>query len=328
MSILVLNNADVMELLPMNECISVMREALISLAQGNVFQPLRTVITPPKATGLLGLMPSFISAERPALGLKVISVFPGNSATGKDIHQGVVLLLSPDSGEPLAMMNASAITAIRTAAVSAVATDILARADACELTIVGAGVQARTHLKAMSEVRSIKRCCVATRDIQNAYRFAGEMQSEFPFPIEAIDSVERSLAGSDLIVTATTASEPVIRREWISAGAHLNAVGASIPSARELDTATVAAASLFVDRRESAEKEAGDYLFALREEAITPGHIRAEIGEVLTGEKPGRTSADEITIFKSLGLAVEDVAAAQYLYTKAVATGRGSWLEF
>jgi ornithine cyclodeaminase/alanine dehydrogenase-like protein (mu-crystallin family) len=143
-----------------------------------------------------------------------------------------------------------------------------------------------------------------------------------------VDGVERSLEGTDVIVTATTASEPVIRREWITAGAHLNAVGASIPSARELDTATVAAASLFVDRRESAENEAGDYLFALREKAIASGHIRAEIGEVLTGEKPGRTCRDEITIFKSLGLAVEDLAAADYLYTKATAAGVGARLDF
>lgn len=312
----------------MKECMAVMREALISLARGEAYQPLRTIVRPPGAAGLMGLMPSFISGSRPALGLKAISVFPGNAVKGKDIHQGVVLLVSPETGELMAMMNASAITAIRTAAVSAVATDLLARKDACELAIIGAGVQARSHLKAISEVREITRCRVAGRSFDRVRDFAVEMQKEFPFAIEPVESVEKALAGAELIVTVTTSSEPVVRREWISPGAHLNAVGASTPNARELDAATIAAASLFVDRRESAENEAGDYLSAVGEGAIRPDHIRAEIGEVLTGEKPGRSSTDEITIFKSLGLAVEDVAAARYLYEKSDASGIGTWLEF
>jgi ornithine cyclodeaminase len=328
MKILLLNHDDVTSLLTMKECIAVMREALITLARGEAYQPLRTIVRPPGAAGLMGLMPSFISGSRPALGLKAISVFPGNAAKGKDIHQGVVLLVSPETGELMAMMNASAITAIRTAAVSAVATDVLARREACELAIIGVGVQARSHLKAMSEVREIKRCRVASRRFDRVRAFAVEMQKEFPFAIEPFESVEKALAGAELIVTATTSPEPVVRREWISPGAHLNAVGASTPNARELDSATIAAASLFVDRRESAENEAGDYLFAVGEGAIRSNHIRAEIGEVLTGEKPGRTSHDEITVFRSLGLAVEDVAAARYLYEKSAASGFGTWLEF
>jgi len=312
----------------MKECIVVMREALIALAAGQVHQPLRTIIRPPGAAGLMGLMPSYMSGARPAFGLKAICVFPGNPAKGKDAHQGAVLLFSAETGELQAMMNASAITAIRTAAVSGVATDLLAREDACNLAIIGSGVQARSHLAAMCEVRLIKQCRVASRHIEHAEKFAEEMRRSFSFPIEAVATVEDALTGADLIVTATNASEPVVKREWISPGAHLNIVGASTPNAREVDSATMAAASVFVDRRESTINEAGDYLFAVRDGAIGPDHIRAELGEALQKDKSGRTSADEITLFKSLGLAVEDLAAAEYLCRRAKESNIGTWVEF
>jgi len=328
MKTLVLSDDEVRELLPMKECIAVMREALIALAAGNVHQPLRTIIRPPGAAGVMGLMPSYISGERAAFGLKAICVFPGNPAKGKDSHQGAVLLFSAETGKLQAMMNASSITAIRTAAVSGVATDLLAREDACELAILGSGVQARSHLRAMSEVRDIKRCRIASRQIEHARKFAEEMRRDFSFPLEPVDSVEEALAGADLIVTATTAKEPIVRREWISPGAHLNLVGSSIPTTREVDSSTMAASSLFVDRRESTINEAGDYLFPAREGVIGPDHIRAEIGEVLKGDKPGRTSLEEITLFKSLGIAVEDLAAAEYLYGKARKLDVGTWVEF
>lgn len=305
-----------------------MREALIALAAGRVHQPLRTIIRPPDAKGVMGLMPSYISGDAAAFGLKAICVFPGNPAQGKDSHQGAVLLFSAETGELLAIMNASAITAIRTAAVSGVATDLLARVDACNLAILGSGVQARSHLVAMSEVRLIKRCRIASRHIENARNFAEEMRPDFSFPLEPVETVARALEDADLIVTATTAVEPIVRREWISAGAHLNLVGSSTPKTREVDSETMAAASLFVDRRESTINEAGDYLFAARDGVIGPDHIRAEIGEVLIGDKPGRTSPEEITCFKSLGLAIEDLVAADYLYRKATEQKAGSWVEF
>jgi ornithine cyclodeaminase/alanine dehydrogenase-like protein (mu-crystallin family) len=328
MKILILSHDEVVELLPMKECIPIMREALIALAAGQVHQPLRTIIRPPTAAGVMGLMPSYISANRSAFGLKVICVFPGNPAKGMDSHQGAVLLFSAETGELLAMMNASAITAIRTAAVSGVATDLLARKDACNLAIIGTGVQARTHLAAMAQVRLIKRCRIASRHIQHARNFAEEMRRVYSFRLEAVDTVEEALEDADLITTVTTAVEPIVRREWISPGAHLNAVGSSIPTTREIDSATMAAASLFVDRRESTVNEAGDFLFAVRDGAIGPDHIRAEIGEVLGGEKPGRTSSDEITLFKSLGLAIEDLAAAEYLYRRARELNAGTWVEY
>jgi ornithine cyclodeaminase len=286
------------------------------------------IVRPPDAAGVMGLMPSYVSGDDAAYGLKTVCVFPGNPAKGKDAHQGAVLLFSAETGELLALMNASAITAIRTAAVSGVATDLLAVPDASDLAIVGAGVQARMHLLAMAEVRSIKRCRVVSRNPQHARRFADEMSERVPFTIETVETVEEALHGADLIATVTNAKEPVVRREWISSGAHLNVVGSSTPTAREVDTATIAASSLFVDRRESTLNEAGDYLFAAREGAIGPDHIRAELGEVLTGAQPGRTSREEITMFKSLGLAVEDLAAANYLYGKAKESNTGTWVEF
>lgn len=328
MKILVLSHDEVVDLLPIKECIAVMRDALIALATGKVHQPLRTIIRPPDAAGVMGLMPSYISGDRAAFGLKAICVFPGNPARGKDAHQGGVLLFSADTGELLAMMNASAITAIRTAAVSGVATDLLAREDACNLAIIGTGVQARSHLAAMSQVRYIKRCRIASRQIEHARKFAEELRRDFSFPLEPVDSVEEALAGADLIVTVTSAVEPIVRREWISPGAHLNVVGSSHSHAREVDSATMAASSLFVDRRESTINEAGDYLFPAREGAIGPDHIRAEIGEALTGERPGRTSPDEITLFKSLGLGIEDLAAVEHLYGRAREQKVGSWVEF
>jgi ornithine cyclodeaminase/alanine dehydrogenase-like protein (mu-crystallin family) len=332
MKILVLSHTEVLELLPIKECIARMRAALLALDAGEAHQPLRTIIRPPDAKGLMGLMPAYMSggdsSRQAAYGLKAICIFPGNPAKGLDSHQGSVQLFSAETGELLAMMNASAITAIRTAAVSAVATDLLARADACNLAIIGSGVQARSHLTALSQVRSLTRCRIASRHLEHAQKFAEEMSPDFSFALAQVETVEEALEGADLIVTATNSVEPIVRREWISAGAHLNLVGSSTPNAREVDSETMAAAVLFVDRRESTINEAGDYLLAVRDGMIGPNHIRAEIGEVLKGDKPGRTSPDEITLFKSLGLAIEDLFAAEYLYKKAVEQQAGSWVEF
>ncbi len=328
MKILILDHSQVEELLPIKECIPLMRDALISLAAGKVHQPLRTIMRPPDAKGVMGLMPSYVSGASAAFGLKAICVFPENPAGGKDAHQGGVLLFSAETGELQAMMNASAITAIRTAAVSGVATDLLARADACNLAILGSGVQARSHLVAMSHVRPLKRCRIASRNFDHARKLAEEMRQDFSFPLEPVETVDAAIKDSDLIVTATTALEPIVKRQWISGGAHLNLVGSSRPNGREVDSATMAAASFFVDRRESTLNESGDYLFAAREGVIGPDHIRAELGELLIGEKPGRTSTEEITLFKSLGLGIEDLFAAQHLYRRAQQEKLGTWVEF
>ncbi|MFY9554862.1 MAG: ornithine cyclodeaminase family protein [Blastocatellia bacterium] len=328
MKVLILTHAEVEHLLPVGDCIPVMEEALADLARGKVHQPLRMIVKPPGAAGDMALMPSYRSGERSAYGVKVVCFFPENPARGLDSHQGSVMLFSAETGELLALMNASAITAIRTAAVSGVATRLLAREDAVELAIIGSGVQARAHIDAMACVRPIKRARIASRQIENAKKFCDEISPRYLFPIEPVESVEAAVRGADLIVTATTATDPILKREWISAGAHLNVVGSSIPTTREIDSATTAAASLFVDRRESTMNEGGDYLFALREGAIASDHIKAEIGELLIGAKSGRRAQDEITIFKSLGLAIEDLASADYLYQKAKSQQAGAWVEY
>lgn len=309
MKVLILNEHEVEELLTMEECIGVMEQALTALANGEVVNPLRHLVRGVDAPGILGLMPAWRGGSTPVYGLKEVCVFPGNPARGLDTHLGAVLLHSGETGELLAMINAAAVTAIRTAAVSAVATKLLAPEDASVLAIIGSGVQARSHAQAIPLVRNINSVRIVSR------RTGG--------------SVEEAVRDADIIVTATSSKEPVLRREWIKDGAHINAVGSSIASARELDGATVAAASLFVDRRESTVNESGDYLFALREGAISgPEHIRAELGELLTGRAKGRKSETEITLFKSLGLAVEDLASAAFLYEKARRLGRGTTVDF
>jgi ornithine cyclodeaminase/alanine dehydrogenase-like protein (mu-crystallin family) len=301
MRVLVLSEHDVDELLTMKECIAVMEDALAALARGEVHNPLRQAIRAPGARGLLGLMPAWRAGAAPYYALKEVCVFPENPSRGLDTHLGVVILHDGDTGAPLAFVNAAAVTAIRTAAVSAVATKLLAREDAAVLAIIGKGAQGKSHQQAIPLVRPIRETRMCGRG----------------------ESVEDAVRGADIIVTATNAREPILKREWIAPGAHINAVGSSIVAARELDVETVVQSSLFVDRRESTINESGDYL-ATAGKAV----IRAELGEILIGTASGRKSDDEITLFKSLGLAIEDLAAAAFLYDKARQTKRGTWVEF
>ncbi|HEX9458404.1 MAG TPA: ornithine cyclodeaminase family protein [Thermoanaerobaculia bacterium] len=320
-NILILNEHEVEHLLTMRECIGVMEEALASLARGEVTNPLRHVVRASGASGFLGLMPAYRGGKTPLYALKEVCVFPGNPARGLDTHLGAVLLHSGETGQLMAVMNASAITAIRTAAVSAVATRLLARENARSLAIIGAGVQGRTHLEAIPLVRDIDDIRIVSRTRGKAEALAGK-------GVRVVESIEEAVRGADVVVTATSSREPVIKREWIAEGVHINAVGSSIAAARELDGSTVAAASLFVDRRESTVNESGDYLAALREGAIVEGHIRGEIGDILIGKISGRTSPSEITLFKSLGLAVEDLASAEFLFEKAKREGAGTWVDW
>jgi ornithine cyclodeaminase/alanine dehydrogenase-like protein (mu-crystallin family) len=326
MELLVLSHDDVRRLLPMEECIELMAGVLADLAQGRVWQPLRFVVRPPDEASLMGLMPGHRSAPGKAYALKAVCIFPGNPARGLDAHQGGVMLFDGETGELRALVDASAVTAIRTAAVSAVATRTLAREDARELAILGSGVQARAHLEAMAKVRAFERARVWSRTAEHAQAFASEAGA--PFPVEAVGSAEAAVRGADVVVTTTSSREPIVEREWLAPGAHVNAVGSSIPTARELDTATVIAAALFADSRESMVNEGGDYLLAVDEAGIGPDHIRAELGEVLTGAAHGRRSADELTVFKSLGLAAEDLAAAEHVYAKARKAGAGTAVPF
>jgi ornithine cyclodeaminase/alanine dehydrogenase-like protein (mu-crystallin family) len=323
----VLTAAEVAALLPMPVCIDAMAEVLASLSRGDAHQPLRLVFRPPAAAGLMAFMPAYRGGSQPIFGLKAIGIFPGNAARQMDTHQGAVALFDGETGELRALMNGAAITAIRTAAVSALATRLIAREDAGDLALVGSGTQARTHLEALACVRALRRVRVASRSAERARSFAEEASVAGKLVVEPMPSVEDAVRGADIVVLATDSAEPVIRREWIAAGTHINAVGASLPTRREVDSATLVAARLFVDRRESTVNEAGDYLIPLAEGVIGPGHIQAEIGELVTGASPGRESRDEITLFKSLGLAVEDLAAAAVVCDRAGASGVGTWVD-
>ena len=320
---LILNEHEVEQLLDMPGCMAAMEEALVALARGDFHLPLRPVVRPPGQSHFLRLMPTFRGGDRPLYALKTVAVFPDNSARGLDPHQGTVTLYDGTTGEVLAVMNASPITAIRTAAVSGLATRALAREDARVLGVVGAGHQAHPHLAAMLEARQFEEIRIAARSLASAERLA----AEWPLAT-AVETAEEAVRGADVVCTVTQSAEPVLQADWLDPGTHINAVGACLPHTRELDGATVARSSLFTDRRESCENEAGDYILALKEGAIAEGHIRAELGEVLAGTAPGRTSPDEITVFESLGLAVEDLAAAEYLERRAHETGAGTTLEF
>ncbi len=326
MKILIVNQSEVPQLLPMKECIDVMAEALKRLSEGDVILPLRPVMWLPEKVGALGMMPGYIGSQA-IMGLKVVSVFPGNHGTDYDSHMGAVMLFETQHGSPLALVDASEITAIRTAAVSGVATKLLARSDASDLCILGSGVQARSHLEAMLVVRAIKRVRVWSRNEDHTRQFAAEESKRYGITIEPMASAQQAVEGASLICTTTAAPQPILHGDWIASGAHINAVGSSVAFTRELDTAAVVKSRLFVDRRESTVNEAGDYLVPRQEGAIAEDHIQGEIGDVLLGKVKGRQSQDEITLFKSLGLAVEDVAAAYHVYNQAVAKNQGTWVE-
>jgi ornithine cyclodeaminase/alanine dehydrogenase-like protein (mu-crystallin family) len=315
MTVRVVGEHDARRLLPMQECIAAMEDALASLAREELHNPLRFVVRPPGAATLMGLMPAYRSEPTPVYSLKTVCIAPGNRERGLDSHQGFVAVFSGETGEVLGLVNAGAITAIRTAAVTAVATKLLAWPGSRTLGLLGAGTQGQSHLEAMRAVLPLERVRAWSRTPGSVAALGDG--------VEEVATAEEAVRGADVVVTATAAPEPIVKREWLAEGAHVNAVGSSIPTTRELDTETMAAAALFVDRRESTLNEAGDYLFPMREGAIGPEHIRAEIGELLIGAAEGRRSASELTVFKSLGLAVEDLGAIEAVLARATAEGVG-----
>jgi ornithine cyclodeaminase len=294
--------------LKMGECIELMEETLLDLARGRAILALRTV-TPLYDNNVLGLMPAFLQDQN-IMGAKVISVYPQNYQKKLPSHQGVVMVFDARTGVLRAVVDAEAITAIRTAAVSAVATRALSRQDAHTLCLLGAGVQARTHMEAILAVRPIQAVRVWSNVPEEMLAFADEMESKHGVAVTACLSAREAVDGADIICTVTSSQQPVLMGEWIKPGAHINAVGACTARARELDTRAIVLSSLFVDRRESALHEAGDFLIPLSEGAVTEGHILGELGDLLLKRLPGRQSEKEITLFESLGLAVEDIAAA------------------
>ncbi|HTR77661.1 MAG TPA: hypothetical protein VMH39_06110 [Gemmatimonadaceae bacterium] len=323
---LVISQEDVVRLLSVGECIDLMAGALAAMARGESLLPLRTVVRLPQGVDAFAVMPAYVGGPA-ALGAKVITIFPGNHGTAFDSHQGAVLLFDTVNGSLEAVLDATPVTAIRTAAVSAVATRLLARPDADDLAILGSGVQARMHLEAIPAVRRIDRVRLWSRNRDHAQALARVAFEKLDRRVEVVDTAQDAVRDASIVCTTTSARSPILQGEWLAAGAHVNVVGASTADSRELDSHAVARARLFVDRRESALNEAGDILIPLQEGVITASHIRGEIGELLTGRAVGRQDAREITLFKSLGLAIEDMAAARYIVDRARATGAGSEIE-
>ena len=326
MSVRVVNDVEVRRLLPMGECVDVMRAALMTLARGDAVLPLRTMVRLPDRPGLLGLMPACLGEPR-VMGLKVVTVMPGNHGSEFDAHQGAVLIFEVEQGRLLAIIDATSVTAIRTAAVSGVATHALAREEAGDLAILGSGVQAASHLEAMRAVRTLRRVRVWSRDGANAAGFAARESARHGVRVEVAVSARAAVEGADLVCTTTSSRQPVLEGAWLAPGAHVNAVGACLRDTRELDAAAVAGSRVYVDRRESALNEAGDLLIARAEGAIGDDHIVGELGDVLLGRAPGRGTPLERTLFKSLGIAVEDLAAAHHIWRKAEGGDRGIAVE-
>jgi ornithine cyclodeaminase len=335
MRVLILSHDDVIAALEPDECAGAMAEVLAAHARGEAHMPLRSVMMPPSAAGLMGLMPGWLGGQQAAFGLKAICLMPGNPARGLDSHQGIVTLFDGETGVPTAILEASAITKIRTAAVTAVATRLLARENARVLAILGAGVQAQAHLRALLAVRQLDSVRVyapsgehARALVDGAAATQNHGDGDHVPELSVAPTAEAAIRGADIVVTATSSREPVLKRDWLAPGAHVNAVGASTLKARELDVETVAASALYCDSRESLRHEAGEFRLALQQGAIaSEEHIRAELGEVLVGWQPGRRDDGELTLFRSLGLAVEDLAAAEHAVASARRQGLGTEVE-
>lgn len=303
--------------LSMEACIPIMENMFRSLANGDCLQPLRSLMWLPDKTGLLGMMPGY-AAPLGVMGIKVISVFLDNQAAGYPSHQGIVILLDAQHGQPLMMFDAEEITAIRTAAVSALATRMLSREDSEVLAILGAGEQAERHIEAILLVRKIKQVNLWGRNEKKAAGLINKMRGKYNIDIRQKKSVKEAIANADIICTVTSSREPVVEGAWIVKGTHINAVGASTASARELDSEAVVRSKLYTDNYDSIFNEAGDFLIPKKEGVITDSHVRGTLGEILLGSKKGREQEDDITLFKSLGIAMEDIFAAWHIYQQII----------
>lgn len=320
---LLLTEADVRSVLSMDDLIAAMERALAQFSSGSVLQPLRTVLQVGPEIAFFGVMPAY-QPDPPALGTKLVTVFGRNAARGLPTHLATIVLLDPETGALVAVMDGRYITEARTAAVSAVATRRLARGDGpAALAILGSGVQARSHLEAVPRVRPIGDVRVWSPTEANRARLVAQMAPHAGVSFRATATAEDAVRGASIIVLATSSPQPVLRNEWVADGAHVVSVGACRPDQREMDPALVARARLFVDSRAGALAESGDVVMGIAEGRFGPHHVAAEIGEVVAGRVPGRTSDRQVTIFKSLGMAVEDVAAAELAYRRALERGLG-----
>lgn len=324
----VIGRQQVRELLPMSECIEVMQHALEATARGQTLQMLRAIMDLPGTDGAcLGFMPGYM-ADPECFGVKVTAVFPGNFGTEFQSHQGTVTIFERQYGRPLAIVHGGEITGIRTAAASAVATRALARSDAKVLAILGYGEQAHMHLASMQLVRKLERVIIWGRSPERAREFAEQQGGHFGIRIEVAPSVAAAVAEADIVCTTTASTEPILAGSSIPPGCHLNVVGSSVAKFREIDSEALRRARLYVDQKAMTVTAGGEYLVAMREGVIDESHILGEIGEVLVGRCAGRLSAEDITMYKSLGMPVEDIASAMHVYRKAQRMGVGVVVDF
>lgn len=321
---LILSDADVRRALPITAAIESQRKAFTALAAGHADLPLRTPIPVAAEQAVALFMPARVADD---LGAKIVSVFPRNSGRGLPTVHGVVILMDANTGRPSALMGAASLTALRTAAASGLATDLLANADARTAAIIGTGAQAATHLLAVCAIRPVERVCVFSRDPEHVRAFIARMQPEVPARLLAASAPDEAVREADVVCAATTSATPVFDGRRIKAGAHVNGVGSYTAQMQEVDMEVVRRASrVFVDRREAALAEAGDVVIALRRGVIRETDL-IELGTVATGKQPGRTAPDAITFFKSVGVAVQDVTAAGEVFRRAVEMNLGKEIE-
>jgi len=320
---LLLSEKQVRSLIDIDELIASLEQAHIQYSTAKAVMPVRLVVPLPQIQGRITSMPGFLKQDK-ALGMKVVTYFQENPKRGLPAILATIMLFSAETGKMIAAMDGSYITAIRTACASAMATKALANRETVVLGILGAGVQAGAHIQALSRVRRFTKITIYSPSGSSAANIKNDLQSEIGIAIEVAASAEDAVTHSDIVVTVTAAKEPILNLDWLKPGAHINAVGSHRPDLREIDGATLARAKIVVDSREAIMAECGDILLAIKEKQISPDAIHAEIGEVLAGTKSGRIDADEIILYKSVGIAIQDVATANLVYRKALERGVGT----
>lgn len=323
---LVLPENEIRRLIDTEKLIAALEQAHVQFSIGKAVMPVRQVVPLPEIGGRITSMPAYLACDQ-ALGMKVVTYFKDNPSVGLPAILATIHLYSAETGKLMAILDGTYITAIRTACASAMATKALANRETPVLGILGAGVQARAHIETLSKVRRLEKIKVYSPSGESARKLKSELEPMLNVAIEPAASAEAAVRDADLVVTATTAPTPILERAWLKPGAHVNAIGSHRPDLRELDGATLKAARLVVDSREANLSECGDVLLAIQEGMIEKSHASIEIGEVLAGHKAGRTNSSEITIYKSVGIAIQDVAAASLVYHKAVRQKAGIEVE-
>jgi ornithine cyclodeaminase/alanine dehydrogenase len=323
---LILSESEIQSLIEIDELTAALEQAHIQYSTGDAVMPVRLVVPLPQIEGRITSMPGYLDRDK-ALGMKVVTFFPNNPKRSLPTILATIMLFSAETGKMIAVMDGGYITAIRTACASVMATRALANPDTPVLGVLGAGVQARAHILALSQVRRFSEIKVYDIAEASARRLQETLQKDAAIAVKLAQTPFEAVHDSDLLVTVTTAKQPIVRADWLKPGVHINAIGSHRPDLREIDGATLAGSKIVVDSREAIMAECGDILLAIEEKAITVESLHAEIGEVLAGKKPGRTSPDQRTLYKAVGIAIQDVATANLVYRKALERKVGTNVE-